>query len=150
MEKNKLVVVVDDDIDFREAMLSIFKHYPVDVLGFATGEEASEFLCELRVHPDLIILDVELKIGGLSGVDVAHILRKSCGYEAPILFLSAEPTVDIWTQLIPNSRALSKKNSFRRIFSEITGGHGSTGPALMHLGDSAHAYSFHSHEHQAL
>lgn len=133
MKRNKLLVVVDDDTEFRAALISLFKDYPVDVIGFASGEEASEFLCEVRVQPDLIVLDVELKIGGLSGVDVAHILRESCGFESPILFLSAEPTVDIWTQLISGTRALSKKNSFRKIFNEIVGGHGSSGPPLMYL-----------------
>ncbi len=121
MERNKTLVIVDDDVEFREAVMSLFKDQPIDVLGFTTGEEAIEFIDELRFQPDLIVLDIELKIGGLSGVEVAHHLRKQSGVFGPILFLSAEETVNMWTSRIPNSRALQKQNSLRRIFKEITG-----------------------------
>jgi len=124
VKRNKFLVVIDNDVAFREAIMSLFKNYPVDVLGFSTGEEATEFLCEVRIQPDLVVLDVELKVGGLSGVEVAHKLRETCGLDFPILFLSAEPTVNIWSRHIPGARALSKKNSLKRIFNEITGRHG--------------------------
>lgn len=120
MERNKILVLVDDDIEFRDAVMSLFKCLPIDVLGFETGEEAIEFIEELSFQPDLIVLDIELKIGGLSGVEVAHHLRSKSGVLSPILFLSAEETVAMWTNHIPNSRALQKQNSLRRIFKEIT------------------------------
>ena len=119
MERNKILVIVDDDIEFREAVMALFKDSPIDVLGFSTGEEAIEFIDEIVFQPDLIVLDIELKIGGLSGVEVAHHLRHKSGIISPILFLSAEETVGTWVSHIANSRALQKQNSLRRIFKEI-------------------------------
>ncbi len=135
MDRKKILVVVDDDTEYRQALLSLFEGHPIEVLGFQTGEDAVEFLQGLSVHPDLIVLDIELKIGGLSGVEVAHQLRRECGIGSPILFLSSEPTVEVWTHSIPGTQALSKQNSFRKIYAEIMS---QTGPVF--IPDAAHIH----------
>lgn len=120
MYSEKTLVVVDDDLEFQQALIHLLKEQHPHILNFQTGEEAIEFFRAFSVHPDLIVLDVELKIGGLSGIDVAHQLRTQMGLDSPIVFLSAEPHVEVWTKAIPGSRALSKQNSFRRIAKELT------------------------------
>lgn len=127
--ENRIIVVVDSDWNFRNQIISLFRNRKIDVLGFDSGDYALEFIRDTHLHPDLTILDTELLMGRLSGIEVAHELRDKCGILTPILFLSSEPTLDIWPQHIPNSRALSKRSSLRKIFKEITG-HGSEPPLI--------------------
>jgi CheY-like chemotaxis protein len=118
----KTIVVVDDSVDFQHAMTVAFRNEPFEILTFKSGEEAIEYIREMQIRPDQVILDIELKIGGLSGFEVARILRGKLFLECPIVFVSAEPTVDVWPRHVPNSKAVSKLNSLRKICREILAG----------------------------
>lgn len=139
METQKLLVVIDSNWKFRNKISSLFENRPVEVLGFDTGDFALEFIRETGIHPDLVIVDPELPLGHLSGIEVAHKLRELYGIQSPILFLSEEPTVEIWPKHISNSRAMSKQNSIRRILQEISGR--GTGPALIHIQETKMSYT---------
>lgn len=66
---NKLgpIIVIEDDIDDQEILVGIFKklEYANEIVYFADGNEALEFLNKTDIHPFLILSDINMpKING--------------------------------------------------------------------------------------
>jgi DNA-binding response OmpR family regulator len=80
------VLVVDDDPDIREQVCEKLNDSGYKTLEASTGEEAVSVFAEQR--PDLVVLDVMLEQGGLSGIDVCREILKD--YRVPIIFLSVK------------------------------------------------------------
>ena len=84
-----LILVVDDDRDVRELIVLKLNAHGFDVESAADGDSALA-LC-LTVRPDLVVLDVMMP--GLSGLDVARVLRTAHAYShlrnVPVLMLTA-------------------------------------------------------------
>jgi two-component system, response regulator, stage 0 sporulation protein F len=78
------VLVIDDDLDFREALVDLLGIMGWDAEGAASGEEGLNSVLE-RV-PDVLLLDHRMP--GLSGADVVERLRTE-GIEVPIVFMTA-------------------------------------------------------------
>jgi DNA-binding response OmpR family regulator len=78
------VLVVDDDLDFREALVDLLGIMGWDAEGAATGEEGLNILYERL--PDVLLLDHRMP--GLSGAEVVERLRSE-GIEIPIVFMTA-------------------------------------------------------------
>lgn len=67
MNKSGPIIVIEDDIDDQDVLIEIFKHlgYPNEIIYFADGNEALEFLNKTDVHPFLILSDINMpKING--------------------------------------------------------------------------------------
>jgi CheY-like chemotaxis protein len=67
MNKSGPIIVIEDDIDDQDVLVEIFKHlgYPNEIIYFADGNEALEFLNKTDVHPFLILSDINMpKING--------------------------------------------------------------------------------------
>ena len=84
MNNTKHILVVDDEIDLREILQCNLENagYIVD-----TAVSAEEALTLLSPQHDLILLDVMM--GGMSGLDMARVLRESQNH-VPIIFLTAK------------------------------------------------------------
>jgi len=82
----KTVLIVDDEPDNREVIMSIVH----DVMGHEaiTAANGAEALARVRSQPDLILLD--LLMPGLSGFDVARALKRDpLTYTIPIIAITA-------------------------------------------------------------
>lgn len=91
-ERRLKVMLVDDSqvqIEYQQALLA---HPDVDFL-LAYDGQAALALCEEQ-HPDIILLDMEMP--GLSGLEVAKILRSNMQtQDIPIIMVSAETSGDV-------------------------------------------------------
>ena len=56
------VLVVDDDLDIREALAQILEDRGFEVITAANGQEALALLRSLKVCPALILLDLMMPI----------------------------------------------------------------------------------------
>jgi DNA-binding NarL/FixJ family response regulator len=82
------VLVVDDDDDLRDFLVSTLERRGYATTEAASGEEALEATQEEA--PALVILDICLP--GISGYQVCHDLRERFGEGLPIMFISAART----------------------------------------------------------
>lgn len=81
----KKILVVDDEADIREIL-----QFNLENAGFLTdsASSAEEALAMLNSDHALILLDVMM--GGMSGFDMAEILRNERHDQTPIIFLTAK------------------------------------------------------------
>jgi DNA-binding NarL/FixJ family response regulator len=78
------VLVVDDDVNLRELVMSLLDRAGYSTLGFESGEDVLTAAVE---RPALVILDVRLP--GLSGYEVCRELKDTFGSSLPVLLVSA-------------------------------------------------------------
>lgn len=66
------VLLVDDEIDFLEALIKRMKKRGVDITGVSSGEEALNFLDTNQV--DVVVLDV--KMPGMDGIETLREIKR--------------------------------------------------------------------------
>jgi CheY-like chemotaxis protein len=66
------LLVIDDDPDIRRGIKISLQHEGIEVAGAASGEEGLELA--RKIHPDIIILDVEMP-PGMGGPEVCKRIR---------------------------------------------------------------------------
>jgi DNA-binding response OmpR family regulator len=66
------VLVVDDETDFLEALVTRLELRGMEVCGVASGEQALETLAERSF--DVVVLDI--KMPGMDGIDVLRAIRR--------------------------------------------------------------------------
>lgn len=88
--KRAKILVVDDDPDFRDAMMAILKSASYEVSTAGDAAEGKRKILEER--PDLILLDIMMDCA-FDGFSVCHAIRTSKEFEAvrntPVIFVSA-------------------------------------------------------------
>jgi DNA-binding NarL/FixJ family response regulator len=84
----EVVLVVDDDQNFREFTRSLLERARFSVLEAADAGEALELVRDRA--PQLVLLDVRLP--DVSGYELFRELRDRCGESLPIIFVSGERT----------------------------------------------------------
>jgi two-component system, OmpR family, response regulator len=83
------VLIVDDERDFREALVRRLQRRSVDAVGVASGEAALEHMAGQPV--DVVVLDI--KMPGLNGVEtLREIKRRHAGVE--VILLTGHASVD--------------------------------------------------------
>ena len=87
MEQKPSVLIVDDELGPREALRMILKPF-FDVSTAASGKEALDHIQKEKA--DLITLD--LKMPGLSGIDLLQELRK-LGSDAAVIIITGHGTL---------------------------------------------------------
>ena len=81
----KHVLIIEDEALIAEEISSTLILLDYSVAGIImNGDRALDAIAHLQ--PDLILLDIHIK-GSLTGIDLAHIIRKK--YALPFLFLTA-------------------------------------------------------------
>jgi CheY-like chemotaxis protein len=79
------IVVIDDNVDLVESMLSVLQLLGHDAYGATSGTEGVRLAEEKR--PDVALVDVGMP--GMSGFDVAaHIRRRSWGHAMILIALT--------------------------------------------------------------
>lgn len=88
MNRNKKILVVDDDPDILDAVQMLLEAEGYQVITSTTGEEAETLH---RNYPDMILLDVLLS--GKDGREIAKKLKtQDHTRHIPIVMMSAHPT----------------------------------------------------------
>jgi DNA-binding NarL/FixJ family response regulator len=86
--KQDLVLVVDDDSDFRALVRTLLERAAFRVEEAVNGEET--LAAVERELPRLVLLDVVLP--EMSGYEIYRELRERCGSTFPVIFVSGERT----------------------------------------------------------
>ena len=60
--RNAPVLIVDDDLDIREALAETLKDRGFDVITAANGLEALKLIRSMRTHPSVILLDLMMPV----------------------------------------------------------------------------------------
>lgn len=110
------ILVVDDEMDLREIL-----QFNLEAAGFAvdTAASAEEALERLDTSHALLLLDVMM--GGMSGLQLARLLREERGVRTPIIFLTARDSED---DLLRGFAAggddyIAKPFSFREVLARV-------------------------------
>ena len=82
-EARPVVIVVDDDVDLRDALSSLFRSVGLDVSTFGSAAELLQ--AKLPETPSCLVLDIRLP--GVSGLDFQSQLGKS-GIHLPVVFMT--------------------------------------------------------------
>lgn len=80
------IMLVEDDASMTQELESLLTDLGYSIVGQASSGEEALMKVE-KINPDLIIMDVGLRIGGLDGVDTAKKIYQ--GFGIPSLFLTA-------------------------------------------------------------
>lgn len=86
--KNYHIFVVDDDDLVRTSLARRLRREGFDIREFESGESVIEFLDQVSVAPDAIIMD--FKMTGLNGVETTKRIRQQ-GSAVPVILLTAYP-----------------------------------------------------------
>lgn len=88
-----LVVVIDDEVAIREAMLSLLTGWGYDVIAVGSGDEAVQRLSTCPVRPDLVICDYRLR-NGENGISVVERLRSEYNEAIPAMLITGDTAPD--------------------------------------------------------
>jgi DNA-binding response OmpR family regulator len=84
------ILVVDDDPWVSRTLRALLIERGYDPAVFPDGRAALDYLQSHR--PDAALLDIHLP--DISGLDLAHLIRKSHGEEMPIIILSGDTAME--------------------------------------------------------
>jgi two-component system OmpR family response regulator len=83
MQEEKLILVVDDDPNFRKTIAEALTKAAFRTAEAADGKKALEMFH--KIHPDLVILDIAMP--EMDGDEVCRTIRKT--HATPVIFLTA-------------------------------------------------------------
>jgi PAS domain S-box-containing protein len=90
---NKVVLVVDDDADYRKTVAAVLEHEGYDVVSLHNGDEALEYLRHAPQHPSCILLDLVMPVA-----DGWMFLRERNSNPEletiPVIVISGQPDVE--------------------------------------------------------
>jgi len=67
------ILIVDDEEDFVETLVSRLKKRDVDAIGVRSGEEAIEYIKKKEFH--IVIMDIKMP-GGIDGIEAMRLIKK--------------------------------------------------------------------------
>jgi DNA-binding response OmpR family regulator len=91
-----LIIIVEDDATIRRIYASSLKQLGYTVLFAESGEEGLALLSQHQAR--VVILDIDLP--GISGIEVCRRARPLATSKAPVIFITANDTVDILQECI--------------------------------------------------
>lgn len=93
MTGERVIAIVEDDADFREALEEILAHAGYRPVGYSGAREALAGLRALRVLPSLLLLD--LMMPGMSGWEFRDEQVRDPGLrDLPVIVLTASTSLD--------------------------------------------------------
>jgi CheY-like chemotaxis protein len=90
---NSLILVVDDEPDVRESMMTLLGRWRCEVVTAESCDEMLQKLISVRRIPDLIVSDYRLKKGE-SGIDVVARLREEFNAQVPALLVTGDTGIE--------------------------------------------------------
>ena len=90
MAAHQKVLLIDDDLDFRESMKSLLESYEYEIFEADSGAEGLRKVIEHK--PDIIFVDIMME-NDTDGYSVTHALKHEDGYAAyrdiPVFMISS-------------------------------------------------------------
>lgn len=87
MYMDRKILIVDDEVDIREILQFNLENAGFNVECAASAEEALEMLT-----PDFALILLDVMMHGMSGFEMAQVLRQEKNNQTPIIFLTAKDT----------------------------------------------------------
>lgn len=84
------ILVVDDEEDFVETLVSRLKKRDVDAVGVRSGEEALEIIKSRKF--DVVIMDIKMP-GGMDGIEAMRLMKKE-NLKTEIILLTGHASVE--------------------------------------------------------
>ena len=112
------VLCVDDERNVRNLMKKVLEDEGYEVVAVSSGEEAQELLNKERFN----ILTLDLKLPGISGIDLLRKLREE-GMEIPAIIISAIATPEAIVEAMKSGAVdfLSKPFSPEELLEKVKG-----------------------------
>ena len=88
--QNFSILVVDDEEDFVETIVSRLKKRDVDAIGVSSGEEAIEHIKQKDFH--IVIMDIKMP-GGIDGIEAMRLIKKDHP-QTEIILLTGHASVE--------------------------------------------------------
>ncbi len=89
-----LVVVLEDDVILRDALIALLERWGMQILSIETLESVPEVLRGLEREPDLIITDYRLR-GGIQGTDIVGDINDCLEKPCPAIVVTADTNPDL-------------------------------------------------------
>ena len=89
--KQKRILIAEDEVGIRDFVCRGLTDCGYEVVAVADGDDAWKMLQQTDGF-DLVMLDIRMP--GLSGLEVCRLLRQQQGYQTPVLMLTALCTTD--------------------------------------------------------
>jgi CheY-like chemotaxis protein len=103
MDQSNTILVVEDDVLAREALIDLLQVEGYDVVGASDGQEGLNFLCASLPLPFVVLLDLGLPI-----IDGFEFLRRQKDdpeiAHVPVIIVTGTPSPDV-----PGATAILKK-----------------------------------------
>ena len=87
----KRILMAEDEENISDFVSRGLKNFDFEVTVVSTGDAACRLLAEGN-HYDLVMLDIRMP--GMSGLEVCRQIRETFGYQTPVLMLTALDTTD--------------------------------------------------------
>lgn len=84
------ILVVDDEEDFVETLVSRLKKRDVDAVGVRSGEEALEIIKSRKF--DVVIMDIKMP-GGMDGIEAMRLMKKE-NLKTEIILLTGHASIE--------------------------------------------------------
>jgi len=117
-ECDSFVMVVDDDVDLREALTEILQDNEYRVVGAANGQEALDFLHEGEGRPCVILLDLMMPVMDGKAFRAA-IMEEPELSGIPVIVLSAHANIDEVLSEVPVAEKLRKPVDIEPLLSLV-------------------------------
>lgn len=98
-----LVLIADDDSDFRLAVAEVLTAEGFAIVTASTGRQVVDVALESK--PDVVLLDHRMP--EMSGMDACRSLRKR-GYEGPVILMTAGEDIDAMSRALGTKYQLEK------------------------------------------
>lgn len=90
-KSGNLVFVVDDDVDYAQALAHQVQHFGYDVLGITSLPELGQELA--KQMPSAIVMDIAHPEGKMAGAEVIQALAKKLPPDVPVIFISMDDSL---------------------------------------------------------
>jgi DNA-binding NtrC family response regulator len=98
-----LVLIADDDTDFRLAVAEVLTAEGFVIITASTGRQVVDVVMDRR--PDVVLLDHRMP--EMSGMDACRSLRRR-GYEGPVILMTAGEDIDAMSRALGTKYRLEK------------------------------------------
>ena len=114
---DRKILIVDDEVDIREILQFNLENAGFNVECAASAEEALEMLT-----PDFALILLDVMMHGMSGFEMAQVLRQEKNNQTPIIFLTAKDTQeDLLTGFSAGADDyISKPFSIQEVVARVT------------------------------
>ena len=91
--RGKRVVLIDDELEVRRSMASLFALWGCELIAAASTDELLTHLGTPPRAPDLIVADYRLRAGA-TGTQAIRAIQDACGQEIPAVLVTGDTAPD--------------------------------------------------------